>query len=694
VASLPAWTTYHHDAARSGVDPDSTSPVPPTQIWQSAALDGKVWAEPLAYGNRVYVATENDTVYALDASTGAIVWQNHLATAVPSSGTSSQIACSDVKPIVGITSTPVIDPSRGLIYVAADTWDGSNPASIAHKMYALNLGNGSVAGSPVAVDPPLSVPADQLQRVSLALDAGKVLIGYGSNGGDCGTYHGWLVAVPEGGGSLQTFEADSGPGELGGAIWAGGNAPAIDASGEIWIATGNGNSTNYDYQDSVIELDSNLNVLGFWAPSNWSTLDQSDGDLGSAMPVLLPGGLAFMMGKEGGGILLSASSLVGPLPGGSPGQPPRFHANVCPAGGNRGGGGIYYNGVIYVTCMTTTLDEGMYALALDPGTPSFTPVPGWTPEPNAIGPPIEAGGLIWSAGYHNGDLYGLDPKTGATKFSTSLGGFEHFSTPSAGGGLLFVANHDQSVSGADQVTAFRIAKTPTDLAISSSSNPSKAGQAVTYSASVSPTPDAGTIGFTDGGQPIPGCSGLSIGASGQASCTTTPDGAGAHTITAAYSGDAFYSASSASLSQSVTPLPPPPTISRLHVRVVHGKLRLRLTLSEPSRLTVLVFRLAQGRMVHHRCREGAKHGLRCLAMVRKLKRHRFAANGLNAFRLRMRPLPPGSYLVIVTASNSFEHSMPNSRGIVVGQSRRPRPLATTTNPAASLAQVVRRFLFP
>jgi hypothetical protein len=104
----------------------------------------------------------------------------------------------------------------------------------------------------------------------------------------------------------------------------------------------------------------------------------------------------------------------------------------------------------------------MHALALNAAARTFSPVSGWSVNSNASGPPIYAGGLVWSAssgvGGDNGTLYGLDPATGATRFSASLGGFEHFTTPSAGGGRLFVATHTASRDG---VTAFQIANAPT-----------------------------------------------------------------------------------------------------------------------------------------------------------------------------------------------------------------------------------------
>src|ERR1017187_7856899 len=105
-------------------------------------------------------------------------------------------------------------------------------SSIQHKMFALNLADGSVAsGFPVVVDPPGSIPADLLQRSALALDGGKVFAGFGGNDGDCGTYNGWLVGVPESGGSPINFEVAANQAGGGGAIWGSGDGPAGDSSG-------------------------------------------------------------------------------------------------------------------------------------------------------------------------------------------------------------------------------------------------------------------------------------------------------------------------------------------------------------------------------------------------------------------------------------------------------------------------------
>jgi outer membrane protein assembly factor BamB len=629
-AAVPAWTTYHHDSSRSAVDPDSTSPVAPTRLWQTAALDGKVYGQPLVYATHVYVATENDTVYSLDAATGAIVWQKHLATAV----SSGQLQCGNISPTVGVTSTPAIDPATGRIYVVADTWDGSDPASIAHEMFSLNLSDGSIAAGPVPVDPPGSTPADQLQRASLALDAGKVIIGYGGNDGDCGTYHGWLVAVPEGGGPLQTFEVDASGN--GGAVWASGNAPPVDSNGDIWAATGNDTlASGYDHQESVLKLDPNLNLRDFWAPPNWFSLDGGDTDIGSSMPLLLPGGLVFQIGKSGDGYLLDASNLGG-VSGPSYSQP------VC---SGSWGGGTYYRGVIYVACA-----DGMNALVLNTITKTFTPVAGWTVNPNAVAPPIVAGGLVWSVGasvtVSNGVLYGLDPTTGATRFSVGLGVFEHFASPSAAGGRLFVAN-------GTKITAFQIASppgpSPTSLTLSSVPNLTFPGTAVTFTATVNPAPDAGTISFTNGGAPVGGCNSAAVSpATSHASCTITFSRTGSQTIKATYSGDPYYLASTGSLTEIVASSAVP-RISHLRVSVVRRKLRLKLRLSQRATLFVVVSKLVPGRLVRHRCRPDASRGRPCQAARRRAILGLFARAGRHTLRPRMRMLPPGRYAITVTA---------------------------------------------
>ena len=281
---------------------------------------------------------------------------------------------------------------------------------------------------------PRDDPAAQLQRAALALDAGEVVIGYGGNDGDCSTYHGWLVAVSESGGSEHTFEVDPGSGDDEGAIWGSGNGPVVDSSGNLWVATGNGNSgSTFGYQESVVKLGPSLNVLDYWAPANWQSLDSSDLDLGSSEPVLLPNNLVFEIGKAGVGYLLNASNL------GHEGAKPLYQAQAC---SGSWGGGIYSGGIIYVTCA-----DGLRALTLNASASSFSPLAGWHVTSSVDGPPTIAGDLLWAtdAGTNDGStLYGLNPQTGQVVVNRATPSTEHFATPSASDGKLFLGTGETS----------------------------------------------------------------------------------------------------------------------------------------------------------------------------------------------------------------------------------------------------------
>ena len=126
---------------------------------------------------RVYVATENDTVYALSATTGKVAWSRHLATPVPA----SSLPCGDIAPTVGITGTPVIDPARGEIFVVADEESHGRPA---HVLTGLSTSTGQVEMTR-DVDPPGADTAALLQRTGLTLAGGRVVFGFGGNDGDC-----------------------------------------------------------------------------------------------------------------------------------------------------------------------------------------------------------------------------------------------------------------------------------------------------------------------------------------------------------------------------------------------------------------------------------------------------------------------------------------------------------------------------
>ena len=116
VDATTSWTVYHGNPLGSGVDTSGVTFSPPNTAWTSPVLDGQVYGEPLEATGRVYVATENDTIYALAANTGAVLWSSHVGTPVPS----GDLPCGDISPTVGITGTPVVDVGRGEIFAVAD----------------------------------------------------------------------------------------------------------------------------------------------------------------------------------------------------------------------------------------------------------------------------------------------------------------------------------------------------------------------------------------------------------------------------------------------------------------------------------------------------------------------------------------------------------------------------------------------
>jgi outer membrane protein assembly factor BamB len=402
-----SWVTYHGDRTRSGVA-RGPSIHNVERAWTSPTLDGDIYAEPLAIGSRVIAATENDSVYALDASTGHVVWRTNLGTPVQS----STLPCGNIFPTSGITSTPVADPSTGLIYAAAFLSRGR------HELFALRGSTGEVLWHR-PIDPPGMDPLTQQLRSALTLANGRVYIAYGGLFGDCGDYHGWVAAVAaDGTGPLLDYQV---PTANAGGIWAP-SGPAVDDAGNLYVATGNSFSNGvFDFGDSVIKLSPELQRLDFFAPENWAELDAGDVDLGSVGPAVLAGDRIFQIGKEGVGYLLDAMAL-----GGIGGE---LHAQkVC--GGAFGGTAATVDR-IYVPCI-----DGLVALAVAEDARSFTPL--WRSATFDAGPSIVAGGLVWTVDLSAGALVGLDETNGHELVREKLEEVSHFASPSSTGGCLFV----------------------------------------------------------------------------------------------------------------------------------------------------------------------------------------------------------------------------------------------------------------
>lgn len=403
-----AWLTYQHDAQRSGVA-DGTFPDPGSVgvLWESAQLDGQVYAQPLVAGGRVFIATQNNTVYALDAASGAPVWSQHLGDPVPR----SLLPCGNIDP-TGITSTPVIDPSTGVLYALAYL---SQPQPH-HELVAFDVASGTLQFQQ-PLDPPVGSVLAHQQRAALALANGTVYVPFGGLFGDCGDYHGWVIGASATDGSPRgVYQV---PTHREGAIWA---APAVSTSGDVFVATGNGDSLNeFDMANAVVRLSPDLQQLDFYAPADWVQLSQRDADVGSTGPTLLDNNLILQVGKRGQGYLLSADHL-GQIGG------ELFQDAIC---SGAYGEAAHASGMAYVPCR-----DGLAAVQVQ--AQSFG-VAWHGPRFNA-GSPVITNTAIWALDDSTATLYALNPQDGSTLWKAPtqpVSNPPHFLTPAAADGRLY-----------------------------------------------------------------------------------------------------------------------------------------------------------------------------------------------------------------------------------------------------------------
>ena len=324
-------TQYHNHASRDGLYIDSA-------FTQSAAANltrdlnfdgtivGNVYTQPLyieggANGPMLIVANSSNNVYALNAVNGSIIWQRNVGPPVPI----NDLPCTEVGSM-GIIGTPVVDlASRALFLNAMVTPDGG--ATIKHYIISLNVDTGAInSGWPVDVELTAQyngtgfTAAIQQQRAAFAIVGNILYVGYGSIG-DCDFYHGWLVGVPINNPSSVTAWATAtiGPGYFGGGIWGAGGV-ASDGNNPF-VTTGNTNGGNWSGGEAVIRFQPGPifsgNSSDYWAPTNWSALDNLDLDIGSSGPLLVdvpgatPSHLVVAMGKDKNAYLLNRDNLGG-----------------------------------------------------------------------------------------------------------------------------------------------------------------------------------------------------------------------------------------------------------------------------------------------------------------------------------------------------------------------------------------------
>jgi len=349
-AAQVAVTTYHYDNYRTGWNSKETQ-LTPAKVASSfgwlatVSLDDQVDAQPLLVPNVmitagnfkgkhsvVYIATENNTVYAIAANNGNVFLSRNLGAPVY-----YPLGCHNNGPNVGITATPVIDTASSTLYVMTYTQDATGPA---YRIHALDLGNltDKVAPQVVTASHTLTdgttFPFNatyQRQRPGLLLANGNVYAGFGSfcdmvPSQSRGWVLGWNATslAPLAANQLLDTQASSPRTFFLSSIWMSGYGLTADTAGNVLFVTGNSDisGTTYDgvsnLQESVVKVSPDLTtVLDMFTPANQSHLDKTDADFGSGGVMVLPDQagatphLAVAAGKAGLMFLMNEDQLGG-----------------------------------------------------------------------------------------------------------------------------------------------------------------------------------------------------------------------------------------------------------------------------------------------------------------------------------------------------------------------------------------------
>jgi hypothetical protein len=370
VTDLSGVLTYHNNISRDGTNTHefalTASSVNTSTFGKlfSCQADGAIYAQPLwvpnltlsgSIHNIILVATQHESLYAFDADASPCrtLWHISLIdsahggttgeTSVPSAGTGALVGSGygDISPEVGITGTPVIDPTTNTLYVVSKSVNAST--QFFQRIHAIDITSGSERVTPGSIDSTISVPGtgagsvsgrvafdprNESQRPGLVLSNGVVYVAWASHE-DHDPYHGWVIGF-----SASTLAPvpnavfNTTPNQVStltysrGGIWMGGGGPAVDASGNLFFITGNGtfdaNTGGSNYGDSVVKLStaSGLSVADYFTPLDQATLDANDTDFGSGAATILvdqPSGpvthLLIGGGKQGNLFVLNRDSL-------------------------------------------------------------------------------------------------------------------------------------------------------------------------------------------------------------------------------------------------------------------------------------------------------------------------------------------------------------------------------------------------
>jgi hypothetical protein len=352
--------TYHNDLLRTGANlTETTLNVNNVNSGTFGKLvdyhvDGQVYAQPLYMANVsmpdgahnvVFVVTEHDSAYAFDANNptagpngDGVLWHTNYLD--PANGINTQsaaeLASGTITPEIGITDTPVINPSTGMMYFVVATEDTSDPSNhIWHQqLHAVDISTGNDVLSPVEIQAAsfgtgdggtidVFNPRQQLERNGLVLANGVIYTTWSSHS-DHRPYHGWVIGY-----IAQTLQEvavfNTSPNAQEAAMWSG--APAVDANGNLFFVTANGSieggefsPSRGDFPDTVLKLSTTtgqLQVADFFTPFNWDAIDRADRDLGSGSVLLLPDQagprqhLLVVAGKEGKIYLINRDQMGG-----------------------------------------------------------------------------------------------------------------------------------------------------------------------------------------------------------------------------------------------------------------------------------------------------------------------------------------------------------------------------------------------
>ncbi len=306
------WLTIEHDPSRSGEAAESTLGVanaPQLGLAWSTQLDGKETAQPLyvsqvsaggSVRNLLVAATHANSLYGVDADTGAIVWRRNFGAppanvAIPGG--------------YGIGAAPVIDRAAGRIYAVTD--NGS--------LVTVSLANGADAAPPLAL---IDRPTTNRVWGGLNLNAGNLYVSTASDGGDTPPWRGQVYHLVTGASTptlvntwtvVPSFPAPTG----GGGVWGYGGVSVDPVTGHVYAATAADSDELYTlYGNRIVGLDSSLGVLGSFLPSEPGTFpcagDPCDLDFGSTPLVFKPSGCGTMVtagNKNGNLYVLRASDL-------------------------------------------------------------------------------------------------------------------------------------------------------------------------------------------------------------------------------------------------------------------------------------------------------------------------------------------------------------------------------------------------